>query len=317
MTTTTLYPNAHTETVSVDGTVEHYVSAGAGLTWAEIMAGAGTGHDDTSNELYAPWFTSDTTGRTNLWTGMIRGIMSFSIPAGTLVTSAVLSIYGTYKADPQSWAPNITLCQVTPASPTDLVNADYADFSSTQYATPITYANWSITGYNDFTINAAGLAVIAAGGVVYFGVRNANYDIANSAPSTWLQNQSAGFGWYTAEKGTVYRPKLVITYTADVYPPRADYPYPPPPGGTPVRPIDPPPSGGDTGGSTSPGDVPVDPVRPIDPPSGGDTPGDGGTPGGNPYQTPYRRARGIWYRFLRPFPIKIREKQIDSTRRIE
>ena len=74
-----------------------------------------------------------------------------------------------------------------------------------------TYANYSISGYNDFTLNANGIAAISKTGISKFSARNANYDVAASSPP-WVDSGLSSLYFYMAEQGTGYKPKLVVTY---------------------------------------------------------------------------------------------------------
>jgi hypothetical protein len=57
-----------------------------------------------------------------------------------------------------------------------------------------------------------GIAAISKTGVSKFGLRNANYDVAQVTPPS-ANKQEAILNGYTSEQGTDYKPKLVVTYT--------------------------------------------------------------------------------------------------------
>jgi hypothetical protein len=78
---------------------------------------------------------------------------------------------------------------------------------------PITYANWSTSAYNDFTFNATGIGNVSKTGFSKFGVRNPNYDVANTPP-TWSSGVTSHMQCYFSdEAGTTSDPKLVVTYS--------------------------------------------------------------------------------------------------------
>ena len=81
---------------------------------------------------------------------------------------------------------------------------------------PITYANWLTTVYNDFTFNATGIGNINKTGISKFGTRNANYDVANTAPALSSINDRWHYldGYFADETGTANDPKLVVAYSA-------------------------------------------------------------------------------------------------------
>ncbi len=207
----TFYPDAHTETSSVDGYIGQ---TGTNATWAAIRDGAGNGHDDSGQEVTATDIYAGTT--TDRWAGMYRGIFLFNtsgLPDDTVINAATLSLYGSYKYDTAGWTPNLNIYSSAPASNSDLVNGDFDSLGTTAFCdTPLTYAGFSMAGYNDFAFNASGIAAISLTGVSKFGARNAGYDAANSPP-TWSSGVRSFLNVYAAEKGAGYKPKLVVTYS--------------------------------------------------------------------------------------------------------
>ena len=68
---------------------------------------------------------------------------------------------------------------------------------------------------NDFTFDATGRGNVSKTSNSKFGVRNANYDVANSAPTWASLGYQSTFGCYMSEDAT-NKPKLVVTYTLPV-----------------------------------------------------------------------------------------------------
>jgi len=81
----------------------------------------------------------------------------------------------------------------------------------TRFSDAITYGAFAV-GYNDFVLNAAGLAAISLTGVSEFGIRNANYDVPDLAPAWGSGNAETYLLAYASEQGEGFKPKLVITY---------------------------------------------------------------------------------------------------------
>ena len=212
-TTSTFYPAAGVAS-PIDGMV---YDSGADRSWATLIAAAGSGVDITSSDYYYAYFES--LGGTNLWYVLIRTIITFdtsSIPDTDTIESAVLSIFGTGKADPTTNTPNLDIYISTPANTNDLVAGDYAQLGSTsQTGSPITYANWSTIAYNDFTFSATGRGNISKTGISKFGARNANYDVAAAAP-TWASGGNTTYlrGYTADQAGTANDPKLVVVHSA-------------------------------------------------------------------------------------------------------
>lgn len=216
-TTTTVYPDPNPETTSVDGTANQSYTIGSGATFATIRAAAGNGSDPTSASIYPAGLFTDNV--TNQYRNLYRSIFLFdtsSIGAGQTVSAAVLSLLGDGKGDDATAiTPDINIVASTPASNTDIVNGDYTQLGATAFATAITFAGYSTSAYNDFTLNASGIAGVVVTGVSKFGARNDNYDRANSAPATWTSLTDHYFSCKFADvAGTTSDPKLVVTHAS-------------------------------------------------------------------------------------------------------
>lgn len=209
--TLTVYPDADVESTSVDGTVTR---SGVNESWASIRGGAGTAAAPSIDGSHI--FLISCSASANQFDFLRRSICLFdtsALGAGTSISNAVISIFGYAKTDDNSFAPNTNIFGSTPASNTDLVSSDFSQTQDVAFATAITYANWSTVAYNDFTLNATGLAAIAKTGISKFSVKNDNYDAANSAP-VWSSGMGMAVnGWFADAIGTSTDPKLVITYT--------------------------------------------------------------------------------------------------------
>jgi hypothetical protein len=209
------YPDADPETTTVDGFVDQTYTLGSGVSWATIRAAAGSGANDNQASNSCMNIVSDNVS--NQWLRFRRGIYLFdtsALTSGANISAAVVSLYGSAKDDGLGISPNVDVYTSAPASDTTIVAGDFDSIGSvSQTGTPITYAGFSISGYNDFTFNATGLGNISKTGISKFGTRNANYDVANSPP-TWSNNLESYIDSYFADQtGTANDPKLVVTYT--------------------------------------------------------------------------------------------------------
>ena len=216
-TTSTFYPDADPESATVDGIAGY---SGGQDTWANVRDTTGNfsrdsaGGGDSINNLTAGTSTDN-------WTTILRGIFLFdtaSIPDTDVISAATLSFDGTSKSDGLSAAPTIQVYEHNgTASATSLTGTD-GDITlfgtGTAFSSAITYANWSTSVYNDFALNASGIASINNAGISYFGCVNANYDAANT-PATWSSSASYDIGCNFAETAlTTQDPKLVVTHAA-------------------------------------------------------------------------------------------------------
>ena len=208
----TFYPDAGV--ASVDGAVSHFDAGG--LTWANMIIAAGSGSNDTSDGSDLGLMTIRGDGNNNEFDILYKSIFLFNtepLPDDEEVTDVTFSIYGYGKEDVLSVTPDINVYASTPFSNTALQNDDFVDIASTPFCdTPITYGNWK-TGdpfWNDFVFNPAGKSAISKTGITKLGTRNANYDVSTTPP-TWSEEISRLRGYYT-EKGTGFKPKLVVAY---------------------------------------------------------------------------------------------------------
>lgn len=206
----TFYPDASPETSSVDGYTMDYNND---MTWANLIAEPGNyAHD---GQVYDSIIirASATSAQ---WAQLNRKIHLFDTSAladDAVITGATLSIYGRSSVDGLSINPDINVYSSNPASNTALVAGDFDSLGATAFCdTPILRSEF-LTSYNDFILNAAGLAVISKTGISKFGFRNANYDVAATTPANWVSNAYSSFEYYNAEQGAGYQPKLVVTYS--------------------------------------------------------------------------------------------------------
>ncbi len=210
---------------SLDGAVKHVLSFGSGITWAEMIAAPGTGSDDAVSQTSIAYIVSDSvTGR---WKSLNRAIYLFGgldgYPLlGATILSAIFSVWGVEKVDYAPWLPSTNIYSSNPASEVELIPADYACLGSTPFCdNPVSYLSWNANGFNNFTLNAVGLAALAAAirgdGILRLGIRNANYDVAGVSP-TWISMKGSGVSGTFVEQGDPFRPKLVITYSVPTPP---------------------------------------------------------------------------------------------------
>lgn len=210
MAVLTVYPDATPGTDTVDGSAGEYEPLG--LSWAAIVAASGNSSFDSLTTFSTSLYSDNSTDK---WQGLFRLIFLFktsSLGSSATISSAILSLYGVFKSDPLGISPDIDIYTSNPVSNTTLTGTDFSTLGIiSQTGIPITYAGFSIVGYNDFTFNATGISNINKTGISKFGARNANYDVSGVAP-TWSSNQDSFIEIYSADNGT-NKPKLVITYT--------------------------------------------------------------------------------------------------------
>lgn len=213
--TLTAYPDADPETTTVDGFIYRELAGGAGEAWATFIAGVGTTANSTS-DVSGPGFNIQADNVSAKWIHLRRGICLFdtsSLTTAATISAATLSLYVVAKSDALSITPNIDIYTSTPATNTALVTGDFSQVGSTSQTGAATgYSSITASAYNDFAFNATGISNISQTSISKFGVRNANYDVAASAP-TWTSLAVSDIRPAAADTaGTTNDPKLVVTY---------------------------------------------------------------------------------------------------------
>jgi len=213
------YPDADPETTSVDGEVRRIVSPGN--PWADVHDGDGTEAIDDSPLRFIYIAGGELT---NTWRRIERCISLFdtsSLPDDLTINNASLFVWIERFADSLEIGDTfaINVYSSNPASNTELIAADYGTLGTTAYSSNFYYDSLpgSAVGdgvYHEFVLNATGIAAINKTGITKFGLREATYDAANSAPA-WKSNLGTGAGIGQVEKGT-HKPLLKINFPSAV-----------------------------------------------------------------------------------------------------
>ena len=197
-----------------DGWMEHSAHPGF-LSWANLIIAAGTDADHTDTWAWAYFYTGNGAGA-NEWQGLYRSVAIFDLTLYPNITilSARLRVYGLYKGQLPLILPATNVYGGTTVSPTALQASDYATAQSVAFSDAISYASWDDAGWNEWTLNEAGLTYLndAVGDTVVLFIRNSNYDTAGIAPSWPGDNKSAGIAWAPTPAGAATKPQLILTY---------------------------------------------------------------------------------------------------------
>jgi len=213
--TGTYYPDAHPETSSVDGACRNG-DAGNPLTW-DTLHDATSGDEAQDEAADGAFIYYSSHADADKWKYMRRGFFLFdtsALPDDALILVATLSIYGG-AVDTSPWNALVKIYASSPANNDDLILDDFDAVGTTPFCdTGISAGSWSIAGYNDFSLNASGIAAISKTGVSKFSARDANWDVPDIEP-TWSDPAVSYIECYYAERGNGFKPKLVVTY-ADI-----------------------------------------------------------------------------------------------------
>ncbi len=203
----TAYPAAGNNT-PVDGDVSR---ESVNQTFTNIRAGAGTLAETTPANGVVQLTASATT---NQFSALIRQITLFdtsSLTAGATISATSMSYFGNGKLG-NLGSPEMDIVASTPAATNILAASDYGQLGLTPFASK-TYAAYSTSAYNDFSLDASGIANVSKTGISKFGAR-LNWDTDNNFTGTWVLGDVSRFAFYTADQtGTSNDPKLVVTYT--------------------------------------------------------------------------------------------------------
>ncbi len=121
---------------------------------------------------------------------LARGLFSFDtreIPANAVITAATLTFN---RSGGNNLLGDFEICLVgaSPADPTyhnvTTTDNDFPNVGSTELASRVLYTNWGYLQDHVFTLNAAGLAAINAGGYTSFALR-LGWDVDGSFTGTW------------------------------------------------------------------------------------------------------------------------------------
>ena len=172
------YPDPDPETTSVDGT-----SATQSAVWATARAAlvGSLGGEDTGVDSNVLVRTPAADLATDYFIG--RGFILFDTSAigdTDTIATTTLSLFGTSTVNNNNTT-NVDIVSSTPASNTAIVNLDFDQVGSTVFADKALSA-WSTSAYNDFTLDANGIANISKTGVSKFGTRNSR-DTDDVAPT--------------------------------------------------------------------------------------------------------------------------------------
>ncbi len=212
-TTLTAYPQPGTGTAPIDGRMARGT---VDETFSTIHNGAGQAVSNTATDQPLAISASATTDQFSILQRWGFGFNTSSIGSDS-IDSAIFSLRGT-NVITQLGTTDLDIVSFSPADGSNFASSDYAiaSFGGTRFATGISSASWSTTGYNDFTLNASGENNINKSGNTYFGALF-KWDLDNNFTGTWGSSLVQRFEAYMADQtGTTDDPKLVVEHSAAV-----------------------------------------------------------------------------------------------------
>lgn len=208
-TTSTFMPDPDVESTSCDG-VSGFT--GADLSWADVHDPADG--NDTSDTIVGGGVQLSSSATTDTWGSIYREFQLFDtspIPDTDNISAATLGSYVNAVSD--SFTLGLEVVGCTPASNTAIVNADYDQVGTTEYASERALSGLTTTAYNTAALNATGIAAIDKGGITKIALR-LSADLDNSPP-TWIADSLSSVNISTAdEAGTTQDPYLEVVHAA-------------------------------------------------------------------------------------------------------
>jgi len=198
---------------TVLATVTNFLSnaGGDGSLYANNATWAGS-HDDTTGQTDVPQVRIAT-----LWDSIYsigRGFTPFdtsALTAGATITAATLSLHESTSHTVYTDGGTFTLGvqESTEVDPTALAAADYNNFNATELITRVNFTSITLNDYTDFTLNAAGLAIISKTSYTKLIIREGAHDIDDSTCGT------GGYGVvvFSSAADAGAEPTLAVTYT--------------------------------------------------------------------------------------------------------
>lgn len=216
-TTSTFYPDSGTGGTTIDGQLNHSQGGATGVSWATLRNGAGTAATATATTTVVSYLRARaTSGNYDLMIRSAFGFDTSAIPDTDAISSATLSFYGTAAGSTQDLTANVV--SKTLASNSNLSSSDYAiaNYGSTKFSTGKLFSTWNTSGFNDFVLNASGIAHINKTGVTNFGTLSEE-EIDNTAPTPTGGGSviTSSITCYTADQsGTSQDPTLVVEHAS-------------------------------------------------------------------------------------------------------
>ena len=213
--TLTKYPDAHTETDTVDGVVTRN---NVNQTFANIRAGDGIeAYDALATSLIVALKSTETTDQ---YEQLQRGIILFSTSAltsGAVIAAATYGFRTTTDVSILLGDTNFCLVSSDPASNTVLAKSDYQRTWGTTdlFETPFAISTISTDTRVTKNISSAGIALISKTGLTKFG-HKLGWDLTGDTTGlVWASGvKRTNVPIYLADYGTpaTYAPQLIVTY---------------------------------------------------------------------------------------------------------
>lgn len=204
--TLTVYPDSPAVTTCAGYVLVNWQNS----TLSTIRSAAWNGSSVSNSFENIDLIASSTSNQYGTLTRHIATFDTSALWSWATINNSTLSLYWSTKWN-WLWDADIHIAWATPASNNALVNSDYWQCQTTSFSS-ISYASYSTSSYNDFSLNSSWLANISKTWISKFSVQT-NWDINNSFTWIWasLWRTNLWFRWSWAT-WTANDPKLLVTY---------------------------------------------------------------------------------------------------------
>jgi len=176
-----------------------------GLPANALAVGAGSGAIVSDNIMRVELLASSVPSQFNELHHIIMCFDTTSIPIGSTITNAAVSLYCESKVNGMSDIAAY-LVSVTPSSFDNLISSDYPKVNSLNGSVYFASYNYINVGtYHTSNLPSKDFYRINTGGTTSFGLK--------VAFPQWVSGARSGFSFYTADQGASYAPTLTVNYT--------------------------------------------------------------------------------------------------------
>lgn len=217
-TTSTFYPDPHTETTSCDGIA--YTGTTGYNTWASVHDATngtyGAADGLLTGTYHGNWIYGDAAG----WKRITRVFLLFdtsAIPDTDTVSAATLGVYFEDQDLAHDTGANSKFYVVasTPASNTNITADDFEQLGTTKFNSGLQNSSVTTGAINTITLNASGIAAISKTSISKLGMRM-GWDVDNIDPGFGGDSGVGGNMRLADNAGTASDPILTVTHASAI-----------------------------------------------------------------------------------------------------
>jgi hypothetical protein len=213
--------SADTLLVYTSGTSDGFLGPNGfpNLTYSQLR-GTASNYNDKTGTTSRVYIYANATG-SGKWQTLMRGYIEFNtsaLPDDATINSAIVGLYGTGTTTHYAGYPLYGITRFNPATNGTVANGDFLTTSDDYLSdTKINNSEWSTTSYNNFTLNAAGLANVSKTGWTNYAWRD-SWDVLNDTTGLTWDGSTTVLAYIRTAEATTNKPFIEVTYTTTVAP---------------------------------------------------------------------------------------------------